>query len=978
MRPLFVVSADTLTNRRELISTTVHLTAALIAAMMIMRPSIAMAQITASAPAPGAPAASQNPSPMVEQTRVHERLAPKPLGGVTRSFVGPAGKPVEMLIPDQVRTRDVFDLVVHFHGTAWLPEQAIAGLESHPVAAVVNLGTGSGTYDRAFADPTVFDSLLAGVAREVSAVTGKPARIGRVTLVGFSAGHGAVRAILRERRHFAKVDAVLLLDGMHTSYIPDGTVIAAGGTLDTTNLVAFAEFSRAAIRGEKRFLITHSEIFPGTFASTTETADWLLRTLGLRRTPVLRWGPRGMQQLSEVRAGRFELLGFAGNSAPDHIDQLHAMPELLARLFERSVSARPMHHYIFFGQDRDKLRAASSFLETKAAEGAQVAYSWRQLEPQKDQYDFSAVRDDLDFLTSHGKKLFLQLQDVSFSESRINVPRYLLQEAQYNGGADKQYGWKDGDEEHAVAEGWAARRWDPAVQERLHKLLDALGKEFDGRIEGINFAESSVGFGESGRLFPRGFSFAIYRDAIIANMKALKRAFPKSVAMQYANFMPGEWRPTEDKGYLRAVYDAAKDSNVGVGGPDLLPYRPGQLKSSYPLIRDVAGIVPAGIAVQDGNFEDVNPTTKKPVEISELIRFATEYLQVDYIFWGTQEPYYSRDVIPFLKRVESVGTSHSGDEETVAGGMLPTGGDPGNIGSNDRAPRREIAITFDDLPGVAMLRSQRCNSKAFEEVNRKLLRSIIANRIPAFGLVVEGNICQGQQRALPNLLGMWLDAGLDLGNHSFSHFDLNTTPLATYEADVVRGETVTRKVLQQRGKALRYFRHPFLHAGKDLATKRAFEKFLTERGYRIAPVTIDNQEWIFAEVYAVAKERKDKATADRVAAEYIKYMESVFDFFEKRSVEVTGREIKQVLLLHDNPLNADYLDELVRMMKRRGYSFISLDQALQDPAYRLPDNYAGPIGLSWIHRWGLTKGMALKNEPPEPEFIATLFRDYRN
>jgi hypothetical protein len=153
-----------------------------------------------------------------------------------------------------------------------------------------------------------------------------------VTLVGFSAGHGAVRAILREPRHFARVDAVLLLDGMHTSYVPEGTGLATGGALDTTNLAAFADFARAAVRGEKRFVVTHSEIFPGTFASTTETADWLLRTLGLRRTPVLRWGPRGMQQLSEVRAGRFELLGFAGNSGPDHIDQLHAMPELLARV----------------------------------------------------------------------------------------------------------------------------------------------------------------------------------------------------------------------------------------------------------------------------------------------------------------------------------------------------------------------------------------------------------------------------------------------------------------------------------------------------------------------------------------------------------------------------------------------------------------------------------------------------------------------
>lgn len=307
--------------------------------MRLLTPLIAAVAVVGRLPltaaqTPAPPAPSQNPSPMADATRAHERLAPKQLEGTMRSFVGPSGKAVELFVPNGAGTGEAVDLVVHFHGATWLPEQAVAGLGGHTMAAVVNLGTGSGTYHRAFADPAVFDTLLVGVAREASAVIAKPTRVGRLTLVGFSAGHGAIRAILREPRHFARVDAVLLLDGMHTSYVPDGTVVAVGGALDTTNLVAFADFARAAIRGEKRFVVTHSEIFPGTFASTTETADWLLRALGLRRTPVLRWGPRGMQQLSETRAGRFELLGFAGNSGPDHIDHFHAMPELVARAVE--------------------------------------------------------------------------------------------------------------------------------------------------------------------------------------------------------------------------------------------------------------------------------------------------------------------------------------------------------------------------------------------------------------------------------------------------------------------------------------------------------------------------------------------------------------------------------------------------------------------------------------------------------------------
>jgi hypothetical protein len=309
--------------------------AAFVALLWPLRPVAAQGVPVAPPPAPASRQAAQNPSPMLESTRVHERLTTRVLGGTARSFHGPAGKPVEVWVPDRARSRDAFDVVIHFHGASWLPHQAVASLGSRTVAVALTLGAGSGIYDRSFSDPMVFDTLLATVAREVSTVTGRPSRIARVTLVGFSAGHGAVRAILRDPGHLARVDAVLLLDGMHTSYVPEGQVLAAGGTLDTMNLLSLTAFARAAARGEKRMLIAHSEIFPGTYASTTETADWTVAALGLRRTPVLRWGPRGMQQLSEVHAGRFRVLGFAGTTAPDHIDQLHAMPELLKRLLSR-------------------------------------------------------------------------------------------------------------------------------------------------------------------------------------------------------------------------------------------------------------------------------------------------------------------------------------------------------------------------------------------------------------------------------------------------------------------------------------------------------------------------------------------------------------------------------------------------------------------------------------------------------------------
>jgi peptidoglycan/xylan/chitin deacetylase (PgdA/CDA1 family) len=292
-------------------------------------------------------------------------------------------------------------------------------------------------------------------------------------------------------------------------------------------------------------------------------------------------------------------------------------------------------------------------------------------------------------------------------------------------------------------------------------------------------------------------------------------------------------------------------------------------------------------------------------------------------------------------------------------------------GAPARANRdREVAVTFDDLPGVF---GGGCERKTFEEVNGKIIGTLTTNKIPAIGLVNEGRNCAVQNGSLERVLKMWLDAGLDLGNHSFSHHDLNTTPLATYQADVLRGEVTTRKLLEERGRKIRYFRHPFLHAGRDIETKTAFEKFLVERGYRVAPVTIDNQEWVFADVYGRALKRGDIATARRIGETYVSYMEQIFDFFERLSTEVAGYEIKQVLLLHVNSLNGDYFDELVAMMRKRGYKFITLDEALQDQAYSLADTYTGARGLSWLHRWAISKGMKHKEEPAEPTWIKQMF-----
>ena len=288
----------------------------------------------------------------------------------------------------------------------------------------------------------------------------------------------------------------------------------------------------------------------------------------------------------------------------------------------------------------------------------------------------------------------------------------------------------------------------------------------------------------------------------------------------------------------------------------------------------------------------------------------------------------------------------------------------------NEAPSRAVAVTVDDLPVVQAwggLRRQ-------QETTRKLLAAIKAHGVPAVGFVNEGKLVQNSARQAGRvaLLRAWLDAGLELGNHTFSHNDLHNTPLEEFQKDVIRGEEVTRRLLKERGKTLRYFRHPFLHTGRDLETKRKFEEFLAGRGYRVAPVTHDNSEWIFARAYDSAARRGDRAMMRRLGREYVEYMERKFEYFERQSVMLFGYEMKQTLLIHANALNADYFDALALMMKRRGYHFITLDEALTDKAYTSPDTYVGPGGITWIHRWAITAGKGddfFKGEPMTPAFV---------
>jgi peptidoglycan-N-acetylglucosamine deacetylase len=287
--------------------------------------------------------------------------------------------------------------------------------------------------------------------------------------------------------------------------------------------------------------------------------------------------------------------------------------------------------------------------------------------------------------------------------------------------------------------------------------------------------------------------------------------------------------------------------------------------------------------------------------------------------------------------------------------------------------RRSVAITFDDLPAAG--RSRNYDADVIKEMTRRLLTTFASHKIRVVGFVNEKGLYQktGEVDERIAVLQMWLDAGQELGNHTFSHVSFNTTPIAVYEEDVIRGETVVKMLLEKKGMKLRFFRYPFFFTGPTLETKKAFEAFLAQRGYTNAPATIDNQDYLFADVYAKAKEKGDKVTMKRVADAYVLYMEKMMEFYEKLSVDLFGREIPQVFYIHANPLNADHFEDLAQMLERRDYRFVSLEQVLRDKAYSHPDNYAGTNGISWLQRWAITEGKGFRTEPDVPEFVKKMF-----
>ena len=289
--------------------------------------------------------------------------------------------------------------------------------------------------------------------------------------------------------------------------------------------------------------------------------------------------------------------------------------------------------------------------------------------------------------------------------------------------------------------------------------------------------------------------------------------------------------------------------------------------------------------------------------------------------------------------------------------------------------KNQVCFTFDDLPVAALS----FKSNDFQKsVTVKILTALKKHNIPAIGFVNEIKLYDNNQPDTSeiNLLKMWLDAGLDLGNHTFSHMDYHKVNTKKYFDDILKGEKITKPLMASYGKLIRYFRHPYLHAGETKEKTDSLNIFLKRIGYIEAPVTIDNSDWIFSSAYDSAMVKKDTSLMKSIGTTYIDYMERKLKYFEKQSNKLFGRNIRQILLIHANAINSDYLNELAIMYESNNYKFVSISKALEDKAYLTSIVvFNRNWGISWLDRWALSqgkKGEFFMDEPTTPENIMKL------
>ena len=291
----------------------------------------------------------------------------------------------------------------------------------------------------------------------------------------------------------------------------------------------------------------------------------------------------------------------------------------------------------------------------------------------------------------------------------------------------------------------------------------------------------------------------------------------------------------------------------------------------------------------------------------------------------------------------------------MVGAMMAAGFAPAAAHAQDK-----VALTYDDLPSLTLLKSQ-----AYVDYNNTMiLRGLKHYHMPAIGFVNEDKLEDGDRGHQIANLKAWLDAGFELGNHTYDHVSPNDTPTKAYIADIARGERVTRPLMAKYHKTETWFRYPYLETGKTLAEKTAIQDWLKAHGYRIAPVTMENADWLFAEPYDDAIARHQDARVKKIRAQYLAYTDLMVGWYISAGHALVNRPMSFVMLMHVTRLNADTMDDVAAILKKHKLTAVTLEEAMKDPIYATNDPYVGADGNEWLERWA----PVLKKELPWDSF----------
>jgi peptidoglycan/xylan/chitin deacetylase (PgdA/CDA1 family) len=280
------------------------------------------------------------------------------------------------------------------------------------------------------------------------------------------------------------------------------------------------------------------------------------------------------------------------------------------------------------------------------------------------------------------------------------------------------------------------------------------------------------------------------------------------------------------------------------------------------------------------------------------------------------------------------------------------------------AQGRRVAITVDDLPYAGG-----AHPPTAEIVNRKLLAGFSTHHVPVTGFVIQKSVESLGDSGI-RILKEWIGQGFDLGNHTYSHPDINDLSVEQIEQEIVRGESSLGPLMKEAGKKLTFFRFPMNHTGDTRVKHDEIAVFLSHRGYRLATCTIDNSDYLFNRAYVRILANHDDVTARKLRLEYLAYTSAEIDYYAALNKQVFGYEPPQVMLLHDNQLNADVIEQVLKLFEEKLYAFVSLGAAQSDVAYETPATIT-KFGPMWGYRWAKGRNIKVdgKLEPDPPKWI---------